>query len=661
LLCRCGSLPNTVDSHVVDQRGSPLLPDLSIIEDSFRQAADAELAQAQALRENAFKVPLAHNLLVRTLPDLIAETLEIARQAAEAVVVHYAEQPHDVVLSANRDDFYTPDTLNAGHEADTRSGDVEAALAAAPIVLDQTYTTPAYHNNPMEPHATIAHWHDDQVTLYYSNRWPHNIQMQVAQVFGLKPEQVLVITPFVGGAFGSKVFPHSHTILTVMAAYVVQRPVKFALTRQHMFAVTGYRTPTLQHLRLGAEKDGHLTAISHDVIEQTATIKEFAEQTAVATRIMYAAPNRSTTHRLARLDLPIPSFMRAPGECPGMFALESAMDELAMACEIDPIELRMRNEPDVDPDTGHPFSSRGLVTCLREGAQRFGWHLRNPTPGTRHEGRWHIGTGIAALTYPVLYRPSGATIRLTPDGHYTVLLEATDVGTGAWTVLTQIAADALEVPVESVHLHIGDSSLPQGAPGGGSMGTASWGTAIVEAARQLRERLLNEHGVVPEGGLEVTVTSGANPDMQRFAMHAFGAQFAEVRVNMDTGEVRVPRLLGVFAAGHIMNAKTARSQLLGGMAMGLSMALHEQSVLDPRFGDYVNHDLAEYHIATSADVGTIEVTWIDEDDPHINPMGAKGIGEIGIVGTAAAIANATYHATGIRIRDLPITLDKLLS
>ncbi len=483
----------------------------------------------------------------------------------------------------------------------------------------------------------------------------------VASAFRLPPERVRVIAHYVGGGFGSKGFPHPHVILTVMAAQATRRPVKLALTRQQLFALAGYRTPTIQRMRLGADRDGRLTAIAHDVVEQTATIQEYVEQTALSTRVMYAAPNRRTTHRLARLDVPIPSFMRAPGHCPGMFALESAMDELAMACEIDPIELRIRNEPAVDPETGHPFSSRGLVTCLREGAQHFGWHSRNPTPGTRQEGRWHIGTGVAASTYPMLYRPSSATIRLTPDGHYTVLIAATDVGTGAWTVLTQIAADALEVPVESVHLHIGDSSLPEGAPGGGSMGTASWGTAIVEAARQLRERPLNEHGVVPEGGLEVTVTSGANPDMQRFAMHAFGAQFAEVRVNMDTGEVRVPRLLGVFMAGHIMNPKTARSQLLGGMAMGLSMALHEQSVLDPHFGDYVNHDLAEYHMATNADVGTIDVSWIDEDDPYVNPMGAKGIGEIGIVGTAAAIANATYHATGIRIRDLPITLDKLLS
>ncbi len=591
---------------------------------------------------------------------VVAETLESARQAAEVVVVTYAEHPHDVVLSVNRDDLYKPDKLNGNSEADTQSGDVDAALASAPIVLDQTYTTPAYHNNPMEPHATVAQWNDEGVTLYDSNQGSHAIRTQVAQVFGLQPEQVRVIAPYVGGGFGSKGTAHSHVILTVMAAQIVRRPVKFALTRQHIFAVAGYRTPTIQHLRFGAEKDGRLTAISHDVIEQTATIKEFAEQTATATRMMYAAPNRSTTHRLAKLDLPVNAWMRAPGECPGMFALESAMDELAIACEIDPIELRIRNEPDVDPETGQPFSSRGLVTCLREGAQRFGWQSRSPKPGTRREGRWQIGTGVAASVYPTLYMPSTATIRLTPDGHYTVLIDATDIGTGAWTILTQIAADALEVPVESVHLEIGDSSLPQAAFAAGSWGTASWGTAIVEAARKFREQFQEVQGVLPKRGLEVTATSGENPNAKQFAMYAFGAQFAEVRVHMDTGEVRVPRLLGVFAAGHIMNAKTARSQFIGGMTMGLSMALHEHSVLDPNFGDYVNHDFAEYHISTNADVGTIDVSWIDEDDPYVNPMGAKGIGEISIVGTAAAIANAVYHATGIRVRDLPITLDKLL-
>jgi xanthine dehydrogenase YagR molybdenum-binding subunit len=343
-----------------------------------------------------------------------------------------------------------------------------------------------------------------------------------------------------------------------------------------------------------------------------------------------------------------------------MYALESAMDEMAIACKLDPIELRVRNEPKVDPETGNPFSSRGLVACLREGAQRFGWQSRDPRPGIRSDGRWLIGTGVAASTYPTRRRPSAAIIRVNHEGHYSVLIDAADIGTGAWTVLTQIAADALDVPIDRVHLEIGDTLLPRAQIAGGSMGTASWGTAIVEAARKLRERLHEVHGVIPAEGLEATVETEENPNAKQFAMHAFGAQFAEVRVNLDSGEVRVPRLLGVFAAGRIMNPKLARSQFLGGMSMGLSMALHEESVLDPGFGDYVNHDFAEYHIATNADVGTIDVSWIDEDDPYVNPMGAKGIGEIGIVGTAAAIANAVYHATGIRVRDLPITLDKLL-
>ena len=592
---------------------------------------------------------------------VVAQTLEIARQAAEAVVVHYHEQPHDAQLSADHSNLYKPAIVNTAFETDTSTGDVESALASAPIVIDQTYTTPAYHNNPMEPHATVAWWNDRSVTLYDSNQGPHGVQAQVAQVFGLHPEQVRVIAPYVGGGFGSKFRAASHVILTVMAAQVVGRPVKFSLTRQQMFAVTIYRAPQIQHLRLGADNEGRLSAMSHDVVTQTSTLQEFAEQTAVVTRMMYAAPVRSTTHRIARLDVPTPGWLRAPGECPGMFALESAMDELAIACKIDPIELRIRNEPSVDPETGKPFSSRGLVACLREGAQRFGWQLRSSTPGVRRDGRWRIGIGVAASTYPTYGFPSTATIRAKNDGQYDVLIDAIDIGTGAWTVLTQIAADALEVPVESIHLKIGDSSLPEGVVAGGSAGTASWGTSIVETARKLRERLQEVHGVVPEGGLEVTATSGENPNTKRFAMYAFGAQFAEVRVNMDTGEVHVPRLLGVFGAGRIMNAKTARSQLLGGMTMGLSMALHEHSVMDPHFGDYVNHDFAEYHIATNADVGTIDVSWIEENDPYINPMGAKGIGEIGIVGTAAAIANAVYNAIGIRIRDLPITLDKLLS
>jgi xanthine dehydrogenase YagR molybdenum-binding subunit len=592
---------------------------------------------------------------------VVAETSEIARQAASLVVVRYEEQPHDVELRADRRDLSTPERLLTGDEPDTESGDVEAALTAAAVSLDHTYTTPAEHNNPLEPHATTAIWSDEGVTLYDANQGSHAIRDAVATAFRLPPERVRVIARYVGGGFGSKGFPHPHVILTVMAAQAAGRPVKLALTRQQMFALVGYRTPTIQRIRLGADRDGRLAAIAHDVVEQTATIHEFVEQTAVATRVMYAGSNRRTTHRLARLDMPVPTIMRAPGECPGMFALESAMDELAVACGLDPIELRIRNEPVVDPETGHPFSSRGLVACLREGAQRFGWQQRDPRPRTRRDGSWLVGTGVAASTFPAIQFPAAALAQVDRAGNYRVRIDATDIGTGAWTVLTQIAADALEVPLERVQLEIGDSALPRAFVAGGSSGTASWGWAIFNAASALRARLHGEYGgSVPAEGLEASGAFDTNPEAQQFSMHAFGAQFVEVRVNADTGEVRVPRLLGVFAAGRIINPKTAHSQLLGAMTMGLSMALHEASVLDPRFGDYVNHDFAEYHIATNADVGTIDVTWIDEDDPHVNPMGSKGIGEIGIVGTAAAIANAVYHATGIRIRDLPITLEKLL-
>jgi len=331
---------------------------------------------------------------------------------------------------------------------------------------------------------------------------------------------------------------------------------------------------------------------------------------------MYAAPNRRTTHRLARLDVPVPTWMRAPGECPGMFALESAMDELAIACGLDPLELRMRNEPAVDPETGHPFSSRSLVACLREGAQRFAWQPRDPRPRARGDGPWLIGTGVAASTFPAIQFPATAQVSVDHAGTYRVRIDATDIGTGAWTALTQITADALAVPPERVQLEIGDSSLPRAFVAGGSSGTASWGWAIYNAASALRTRLHEQYGgSIPADGLEAPGAFDTNPEGQQFSMHAFGAQFAEVRVNVDTGEVRVPRLLGVFAAGRIVNPKTARSQLLGGMSMGLSMALHEESVLDPRFGDYVNHDFAEYHIATNADVGTIDVSWIEEEDP----------------------------------------------
>jgi xanthine dehydrogenase YagR molybdenum-binding subunit len=588
----------------------------------------------------------------------VAETLEIARYAASLVRVSYDEEPHDAELRADRDDLYAPERVNPFYPTDTDEGDFDRDFSAAAVRLDETYTTPMEHNNPMEPHTTVALWEAGDLTLYESTQGPHRDAETLAQVFGLGQDRVRIIAPYVGGGFGSKLL-HANTVLAVLAARVLQgRPVKFALTRQQMFSGVGYRTPTIQRIRLGASQDGHLLATCHDVIEQTAKTKEFAEQTAVATRTMYTTQSRRTTHRLAALDVPVPSWMRAPGEAPGMFALESAMDEMAIRCGLDPIEFRIRNEPAVDAETGLPYSSRNLVACLREGARRFGWADRDPRLRARQEGRWYAGTGVAASTFPVIRFP-GSVARITHagDGRYVVEIGAVDIGTGTWTALTQIAADALETGVDDIDLRIGSTDLPEASVAGGSSGITSWGTAIFEAARVFRDR----HGGSPSEGDQAQAAAPDNPEAGTYAMRAFGACFAQARVNADTGEVRVPSMTGVFAAGRIINPKTARSQIIGGMTMGLGMALHEESLVDVRFGHVLNHDFASYHIPANADTGQYDIAWIDEEDTHVNPMGSKGIGEIGIVGTAAAIANAVHHATGIRVRDLPITPARILS
>ena len=595
---------------------------------------------------------------------VVAETSEIARHAAGLVEIAYEERPHEVEMRADADDLRDAKPRVPGFPPATTLGDADAALSSAAVRIDETYRTPTYHQNPMEPHTTIAIWSDEGLLLYVGTQSVHRIRAEVSRVFGFDPTRVRVISPHTGGGFGSKGSAHPDVILATMAARLVAgRPVKLALTRQQMFSQVGHRTPTIQRVRLGADGDGRLVAIAHDSLEHTSRYKEFAEQSTRATPSLYAAPNRSTTQRLAPLDVPVPAIMRAPGEAPGMFALESAMDELAVACGLDPIELRVRNEPAVHPQTGQPFSSRNLVACLREGARRFGWEGRDPAVRARRDSGWLVGTGVAASTYPNFrLEGSAATIRAHADGRYTVLIGAADIGTGTWTALTQIAADALGAPVEAVSLKIGDTAFPFASMAGGSSGITSWGSTIVAAADALHGRLDAEHGgEVPPEGLEVTVDMPANPHTERFAMHAYGAIFAEARVREDSGEVRVPRLLGVFAAGRIINAKTGRSQILGGLTWGLSMALHEHTVVDPRFGHPVTQDLAEYHIAANADVGSVEVHFVDEDDPYVNPMGSKGIGELGIVGAPAAIANAVHHATGVRVRDLPITLDKLLA
>ncbi|MDQ3507878.1 MAG: xanthine dehydrogenase family protein molybdopterin-binding subunit [Actinomycetota bacterium] len=595
---------------------------------------------------------------------VIADTFEAARYAAGLVEIEYEERETDADFRPDRDDLYTPEQLNAGFEPDTSVGDVDGALASAAVKFDATYTTPREHNNPMEPHSSIAVWDGGELTLYESTQGVYWTQSTIAPLFGLDAKNVHVISPHVGGGFGSKGLPHANVVLAALAAMLVEgRPVKFALTRHMMFSVAGYRTPTIQRIRLGADAEGRLSAVSNDVVEQTSKIKEFAEQTGTSARMMYDSPNIQTTHLLAALDVAVPSWLRAPGEAPGMFALESAMDEMAIECDLDPVEFRIMNEPEKDLESGLPFSSRGLVACLREGAERFGWDGRNPTPRSERDGRWLVGTGVASSVYPVFSMGgNAATIRADSDGKYVVEIGAADIGTGTWTTLGQIAADELGVSFEDVEMKIGDTKFPNASGAGGSSGITSWGSTLVEAARSLREKIEAEHGGnIPDEGVEASAKMPKNPHRKEYAMYAFGAHFVEARVDEDTGEVRVPRMTSVFAAGRIINAKTARSQFMGGMVMGLSAALHEESVLDTRFGHVVNHDFAEYHIPTNADVGELDISWIEEDDPYVNPMGSKGIGEIGIVGSAAAVANAVYHATGTRIRELPITPDKLIS
>lgn len=595
---------------------------------------------------------------------VVADTPEIARHAASLVTVTYDEAPFDAHFRPDHPQAYRPRRVNAFKKTDTHEGDVDAALAHAPVTVDRTYTTPTEHHNPIEPHPVTAIWHAEhplnvtarRLTLYDANQGPVFHLMFLAPMLGLLPAQMIIHTPYVGGSFGTKGMPHAHLILTALAAKTLPgRPVKYAMTRQQMFDTTGYRPQSHQRVRLAASADGRLTALTHDAVAPTARWKEFVEQTATASRIMYAAPNRRTTHRAVPLDIPASMFMRAPGEFTGMFALETAMDELAVTLDLDPIELRRRNEPARDPETGRPWSGRHLTQCLTEGARLFGWDQRPPT-ATRRRGEWHYGMGVAASTYPDQHLLSTWAAVHYRQGRYHVQLQASDIGTGAWTILAQIAADALQVGVDRIHLEIGRSDLPLAMGAGGSMGTYTWGSSIMAAAAQFTRK----YGPTPPEGARVQARGLRPRDFRKYSRHAFGAHFAEVRVSRVTGEVRVTRLLGVYDPGRIINPRTANSQFIGGMTMGLSAALHEESYLDPRYGHVVNRDLAGYHIAAHADVPDIQARWIEHPDFAFGPTGAKGIGEIGIVGVPAAIGNAIYNATGKRLRALPFTPDRLL-
>ncbi|MFE5212487.1 xanthine dehydrogenase family protein molybdopterin-binding subunit [Streptomyces sp. NPDC056600] len=592
---------------------------------------------------------------------VVAETLEAAREGAGAVDVTYLALDHDVLLTPDRPDAYVPEKANGGHPALREHGDPDGAFASSPVRVDTAYRVPPLHNHPMEPHASTARWSDGRLEAWCSSQGTTKVRQTLAAMFEVPEDSVTVRAEHVGGGFGSKGTPRPDVVLATMAALRTGRPVALALPRRDLPALVGHRATTLHRVRLGAGEDGRIRSLLHEVTTYSSRVKEFVEQAAVPGRTMYTAPHSRTAHRVARLDVPTPSWMRAPGETPGMYALESAMDELAEALGMDPIELRVVNDCRTEPDTGKPFSSRHLVECLREGARRFGWEGRDPRPGARRAGQVLTGTGVASATYPVLVSPSTATARALPDGSFLVRVNATDIGTGARTVLGQVAAEALGAPGDRVRIEIGDSDLPSAPLAGGSSGTASWGWAVHDACVRLVRRLAVYQGTLPAEGLEEHADTAGRADAESdHARHAFGAHFAEVGVDTVTGEVRVNRLLGVYAAGRILNPRTARSQFVGGMVMGLGMALTEGSTLDPAFGDFAERDLAAYHVPVNADVPSVEAHWIEEDDPHLNPVGGKGIGEIGVVGTAAAVGNAFHHAVGVRLRELPLTPDRVL-
>jgi xanthine dehydrogenase YagR molybdenum-binding subunit len=539
-------------------------------------------------------------------------------------------------------------------------GDADAAFDAAPVRLDLSYATSAQFAMPMEPHAATAVWDGDRLTAYCSDQGPSWTAVTLAGLLGVPVADVEVVAEHVGGGFGSKAAPRPPIMLAVLAARLVDRPVRVALDRPQSADLTTYRSPSRQRLRLGAMPDGRITALIHETTSQTSRLVQYADQTVTQSRGLYDVPDVRTTTSTVPLDVATPGWVRAPGEAPGMFALESAIDELATHLAIDPIELRVRNEPAVDPETGNPYSSRRLVSCLRTGAEMFGWAERFAGGPDRGPGRWWRGVGVASAAYPVLTFPSSATASAAADGTFVVEIAAVDIGTGARTVLHQLAADTLGVPMEDVELRMGRSSLPAAPFAGGSMGTGSWGWAIHGACEELAKSIAAQGGV-PAQGLDVHHdTTAAIGELGAYHRHSYGAHFAEVRVDRHTGEVRVDRILGVFGAGRILNPATARSQIVGAMTMGLGMALMEAAETDVQLGGWATRDLASYHVPTHADIGEIDVVFLPEEDGQIGPVAGKGVGEIGIVGVTAAITNAIHHATGIRVRSIPATPDILL-
>ncbi|HVW07128.1 MAG TPA: xanthine dehydrogenase family protein molybdopterin-binding subunit [Bryobacteraceae bacterium] len=603
----------------------------------------------------------------------IAETLEAANEAAEKVLVHYEARRPSITFAGGLARSYIPEKAGGGKDPGEKNrGDFHQAIAAAPVKVENIYSTPFHTHNPMEPHATVAVWDGpEKLTLYDTSQGIFGDRARVAGLLGLKPENVRVVCLYVGGGFGSKGPTWSHSPLCAMVARHVGRPVKLVLRRPQMFGPVGCRTETQQAISLGASPDGKLAALSNETLSHTSTFDEFTETATLPSRMLYSVPNNYTVQRLIRSDIGTPSYTRAPGEAPGTFTLEIAMDELAYRLGMDPVELRLRNYAEKDEDKNLPWSTKSLRECYRRGADRFGWAKRNAEPRSMRQGKKLVGWGMATSVYPARRSPASAVARMYPDGSVHVDAGSQDLGTGTYTIMTQIAADAVGVPVSDVVFRLGDTRFPETPVSGGSQTAATCGTAVFEAGRALRDRIRSMGGdgvalreIVARSGqpyVEAKASSGPNEDEKKFSSYSFGAQFAEVHVDADVGQVFVARMTGVFAAGTILNAKTARSQFMGGMVWGISLALQEHSAYDRGLGRIVNNNLAEYHVPVNADIGEIDVSWVEENDPHVSAVGAKGIGEIGITGSAAAVANAIFHATGNRIREAPITPDQLIT
>lgn len=650
-----------------------------------------------------FKLDLLQNDRVRyanqPIAVVIAETLEAATEGAALVHPSYEVEPARVGLDDA--EHFVPATVGVGQQANVAHGDVAMGLAAADKRIDAVYETSMQYHNAMEPHAVVAVWDGNRLTLDTPSQGMGMAKARIAGLFGIDPQDIHIRSPFLGGGFGAKGVIWAPQVLGIMAAQLVGRPVKLVMRREQMFGPVGHRPSTRQTLRLGASADGALTALDHLVLTATSTFDDFFEPAGNVSHSLYATPALSTTYEGVRLDTGTPIFMRAPGEAPGSAALESAIDEMAHVCGMDPVAFRLKNYAEIEPLSGKPFSSKALRDCYAQGAERFGWARRKLAPRQmRDASGLLVGWGVGTAMFPALMFQAEARAVLRADGSATVEIGAHDMGQGAWTALAQIAADSLGLDLARVEFRLGTSDLPDGGIAGGSAHTATAGSAIHGAGgdviAQLAELATGDErsplfgagnaGVIARDGrllrrddesrggtyADILTRAGsvaiegrgrAAPDpavQQRYAMFAHGAVFAEVKVDPELGQIRVSRLVGAFAAGRIINPRLVQSQYLGGMIWGVSFALHEHAVMDPNSGRTMNANLAEYHVPVNADVTSIEAILVEEHDPHVNALGIKGVGEIGITGTAGAVANAVWHATGVRVRRFPITLDKLL-